>query len=52
VAEGGSENKSEEDNSILSPMKPSHIKFGKFTVTVDDMVIVGVSTPGGPWTDE
>jgi hypothetical protein len=29
VAEGGSENESEEDNSIPSPMKPSHIEFGK-----------------------
>jgi hypothetical protein len=27
VAKGGSENKIEEDNSILSPMKPSHIEF-------------------------
>jgi hypothetical protein len=29
MAEGGSENESEEDNSILSPMKPSHIDFGE-----------------------
>ena len=40
VAEGGSENESEEDNSILSPMKPSHIEFGKSTVTADDMVMM------------
>ena len=40
VAEGGSENKSEEDNSILSPTKPSHIEFGKSTVTADDMVMM------------
>jgi hypothetical protein len=40
VAEGGSENKSEEDNSILSPMKPSHIEFGKSTMTADDMVMM------------
>jgi hypothetical protein len=37
VAEGGSENEGE-DNTILSPMKPSHIEFGKSTVTADDMV--------------
>jgi hypothetical protein len=33
VVEGGSENESEEDNTILSPMKPSHIEFGKSIVT-------------------
>jgi hypothetical protein len=36
VAKGGSE----EDNSILSPMKPSHIEFGKSTVTTGDMVMM------------
>jgi hypothetical protein len=36
VAEGGSE----EDNSILSPMKPSHIEFGKSTMTAGDMVMM------------
>ena len=40
IAEGGSENKGEEDRTILSPMKPSHIKFGKSTVTADDMVMI------------
>jgi hypothetical protein len=40
VAEGGSDNESEEDNSILSPTKPSHIEFGKPTVTADDMVMM------------
>jgi ABC-type uncharacterized transport system involved in gliding motility auxiliary subunit len=40
VAEGGSEYEDEEDNTILSPMKPSHIKFGKSTVTADDMVMI------------
>jgi hypothetical protein len=40
VAEGGNENESEEDNTILSPMKPSHIEFGKSTVTADDMVMM------------
>jgi hypothetical protein len=40
VAEGGSENESEEDNTILSPMKPSHIEFRKSTVTADDMIMV------------
>jgi hypothetical protein len=39
VAEGGSDYESEEDNSILSPMKPSHIEFGKSIVVADDMVI-------------
>jgi hypothetical protein len=40
IAEGGSENEGEEDNTILSPMKPSHIEFGKSTVTADDMVMM------------
>jgi hypothetical protein len=40
VVEGGSENESEEDNTILSPMKPSHIEFGKSTVIADDMVMM------------
>jgi hypothetical protein len=40
MAEGGSQNEGEEDNTILSPMKPSHIEFGKSTVTADDMVMM------------
>jgi hypothetical protein len=40
VARGESDNDSEEDNSILSPTKPSHIEFGKSTVTEDDMVMM------------
>jgi hypothetical protein len=40
VAEGESDNESEEDNSILSPMKPSHIEFGKSTMTADAMVMM------------
>jgi hypothetical protein len=40
VAEGGSNNESEEDNSILSPTKPSHIEFGKSTVTAEDLVVM------------
>jgi hypothetical protein len=40
VAGGESDNESEEDNSILSPTKPSHIEFGKSTVTKDDMVMM------------
>jgi hypothetical protein len=40
AAEGGSENEDEEDYTILSPMKPSHIEFGKSTVTADDMVMM------------
>jgi hypothetical protein len=40
MAEGGSDNESEEDNSILSPTKPSYVEFGKSTVTADDMVMM------------
>jgi hypothetical protein len=40
AAEGGSDNESEEDNSILSPTKPSHIEFGKSTVTEEDLVVM------------
>jgi hypothetical protein len=40
VAEGGSDNESEENNNILSPAKPSHIEFGKSTMTADDMVMM------------
>ena len=40
VAKGGSDNESEEDNSILSPMKPSHIEFGRSTVTTEDLVVM------------
>jgi hypothetical protein len=40
VAEGGSDNKSEEDNNILSPSKHSHIEFGKSTVTAEDLVVM------------
>jgi ABC-type uncharacterized transport system involved in gliding motility auxiliary subunit len=40
IAVGGSENEDEEDNTILSPMKTSHIEFGKSIVTADDMVMM------------
>jgi hypothetical protein len=40
VTEGGSENEDEEDYAILSPAKPSHIEFGKSTMTADDMVMM------------
>jgi hypothetical protein len=40
VAEGESDNESEEDNNILSPTKPSHIEFGKSTVTTEDLVVM------------
>jgi hypothetical protein len=40
VARGESDNKSEEDNNILNPTKPSHIEFGKSTVREDDMVMM------------
>jgi hypothetical protein len=37
-AEVGSDNESEEGNSILCPTKPSHIEFGKSTVKAEDLV--------------
>jgi hypothetical protein len=40
VAKDGSDNESEEDNSILSPMKPSHIEFVRSTVTAGDLVVM------------
>jgi hypothetical protein len=40
VVEGGSENEDEEDYTILSPMKPSHIEFGRSTMIADDMVMM------------
>jgi hypothetical protein len=36
----GSGNEDEEDYTILSPEKPSHLEFGRSTVTADDMVIM------------
>jgi hypothetical protein len=39
IAEDESDDEFEEDNSILSPSKPSHIEFGKSTVSVEDLVI-------------
>jgi hypothetical protein len=36
----GSDNKDEEDYNILSPAKPSHLEFGKSTMTADDMVMM------------
>jgi hypothetical protein len=40
VADGGSDNESEEDNNILSPTKPSHIELGRSTVTAEDLVVM------------
>jgi hypothetical protein len=40
AVEGGSDNKDEEDYTILSPAKPSHLEFGKSTVTEVDMVMM------------
>jgi hypothetical protein len=40
AAEDGSDDEAEEDNSISSPSKPSHIKFGKSTVTAEDMIMM------------
>jgi hypothetical protein len=36
----GSGNEDEEDYTILNPEKPSHLDFGRSTVTADDMVIM------------
>jgi hypothetical protein len=33
MAEGESDAESEEDDSILCPTKPSHVEFGKSTIT-------------------
>jgi hypothetical protein len=40
VAEDRSDDEIEEDNSILSPSKPSHIEFGKSTVSTEDLVMM------------
>jgi hypothetical protein len=40
AAKDGSDDEVGEDYSILSPSKPSHIEFGKSTVTVEDMVMM------------
>jgi hypothetical protein len=40
VVEGESDDESEEGNNILSPSKPSHIEFGKSTVTEEDLVVM------------
>jgi hypothetical protein len=40
IAEDGSDDEFEEDNSILSPSKPSHIEFGKSTMSAEDLVMM------------
>jgi hypothetical protein len=40
VAEDGSDDEFEEDNNILSPSKPSHIEFGKSTVSAEDLIMM------------
>jgi hypothetical protein len=40
VVEDGSDDEIEEDNSILSPSKSSHIEFGKSTVSAEDLVMM------------
>jgi hypothetical protein len=35
-----SDDDNEEDNSILSPSKQSHIEFGKSTVSAEDLVMM------------
>jgi hypothetical protein len=40
AAKDGSDDEAGEDYSILSPSKPSHIEFGKSTMTAEDMVMM------------
>jgi hypothetical protein len=40
AAEDGSDDEAEEDYSILSLSKPSHIEFGKSTVAAEDMILM------------
>jgi hypothetical protein len=40
VVEYRSDDENEEDNNILSPSKPSHIEFEKFTVSAEDLVVM------------
>jgi hypothetical protein len=40
IVEDRSDDKVEEDNSILSPTKPSHIEFGRSTVTAEDLIVM------------
>jgi hypothetical protein len=40
VVEDRSDDENEEDNNILSPSKPSHIEFGKSTVSAEDLVMM------------
>jgi hypothetical protein len=40
IAVEWSDNKDEEDYTILSPAKPSHLEFGKSTMMADDMVMM------------
>ena len=40
VVEDRSDDEIEEDNSILSPSKPSHIEFEKSTITEKDLVVM------------
>ena len=40
AAEDGSDDEAEEDYNILSPSKPSHIEFGKSTMTAEHMVMM------------
>jgi hypothetical protein len=40
VVEDGCDDEIEEDNNIPSPSKPSHIEFGKSTVSAEDLVMM------------
>jgi hypothetical protein len=40
VVDDRSDDEIEEDNGILSPSKPSHIEFGKSTVSAEDLVMM------------
>jgi hypothetical protein len=50
IVEDRSDDKVEEDNSILSPTKPSHIEFGRSTVTAEDLIVMKkLGYFGGKW---
>jgi hypothetical protein len=35
-----SDNESEDDDSILCPIKPSHVEFGRSTVKAEDLIVM------------
>ena len=40
VTEVESDNKSEDDDSILCPTKPSHVEFGRSIVKAEDQIVI------------